>query len=66
MTQTKFASLSTKLVQGRLLLPGDEGFEESLQRWSLTCVKPAVRQTVVNPQLPANQSTGRCSPTQDC
>ncbi|KAF5721298.1 6-hydroxy-D-nicotine oxidase [Fusarium mundagurra] len=41
MTQTKFSSLSIKLVQGRLLLPGDEGFEESLQRWSLTCVKPA-------------------------
>ncbi|KAF4446270.1 hypothetical protein F53441_10072 [Fusarium austroafricanum] len=41
MTQTKFSSLRDKLVQGRLLLPGDEGFEESLQRWSLTCVKPA-------------------------
>ncbi|KAH7492813.1 hypothetical protein FOMA001_g1437 [Fusarium oxysporum f. sp. matthiolae] len=41
MTQTKFSSLRSKLVQGRLLLPGDEGFEESLQRWSLTCIKPA-------------------------
>lgn len=66
MTQTKFSSLRNKLVQGRLLLPGDEGFDESLQRWSLTCVKPAVRQTVVAPQLSANRFTGRCSPTQNC
>ncbi|KAF5662316.1 6-hydroxy-D-nicotine oxidase [Fusarium heterosporum] len=41
MTQTKFSSLRNELVQGRLLLPGDDGYEESLQRWSLTCVKPA-------------------------
>ncbi|KAF4955717.1 hypothetical protein FSARC_11778 [Fusarium sarcochroum] len=41
MTVDKFSSLREKLVQGRVLLPGDEGYDESLQRWSLTCVKPA-------------------------
>ncbi|KAJ4131068.1 hypothetical protein NW768_006609 [Fusarium equiseti] len=41
MTQTKFSSLRAKLVQGRVLLPGDEGYDESLKRWSITCVKPA-------------------------
>lgn len=27
---------------GKVLLPGDEGFEDSLKRWSDTCIKPAV------------------------
>ncbi|KAF5019561.1 hypothetical protein F66182_8434 [Fusarium sp. NRRL 66182] len=41
MTVEKFSSLRNELVKGRLLLPGDEGYEQSLERWSLTCIKPA-------------------------
>ncbi|RGP70327.1 6-hydroxy-d-nicotine oxidase [Fusarium longipes] len=41
MTRNKFSSLRDQLVQGRLLLPGDEGYDQSLERWSRTCVKPA-------------------------
>lgn len=42
MAQDKFSSLRDQLVQGRVLLPGDDGYDESLERWSLTCIKPAV------------------------
>jgi hypothetical protein len=31
-----------KEINGEVLLPGDQGYEDSLQRWSATCVKPAV------------------------
>ncbi|KAM0305231.1 hypothetical protein HYE67_008855 [Fusarium culmorum] len=41
MTRNKFSSLRDQLVQGKLLLPGDEGYDQSLERWSRTCVKPA-------------------------
>lgn len=41
MASTKFAALRDSLKEGRVLVPGDEGFEESLMRWSLTQVKPA-------------------------
>lgn len=37
-----FADLRKKIPRGLVLLPGDEGYEESLERWSLTCVKRAV------------------------
>ncbi|KAI5467297.1 hypothetical protein BGZ63DRAFT_410304 [Mariannaea sp. PMI_226] len=41
MAIDKYIALREHFTQGQLLLPGDNGFEESLQRWSLTCVKPA-------------------------
>ncbi|KAI6769840.1 hypothetical protein HG530_004469 [Fusarium avenaceum] len=41
MAQDQFSSLRDQLAQGRLLLPGDDGYDESLERWSLTCIKPA-------------------------
>lgn len=41
MIVDKYTTLRKALVKGRLLLPHDEGYEESLERWSLTCVKPA-------------------------
>ncbi|KAJ3528039.1 hypothetical protein NM208_g10405 [Fusarium decemcellulare] len=41
MAADKFSALRKELVKGRLLLPEDDGFVASLQRWSLTCVKPA-------------------------
>ncbi|KAH6876354.1 hypothetical protein B0T10DRAFT_566893 [Thelonectria olida] len=41
MATDKFLDLRGQLSKGRLLLPGDEAFQQSLQRWSLTCVKPA-------------------------
>ncbi|KAH7273674.1 hypothetical protein MRS44_001443 [Fusarium solani] len=41
MTADRFSALRKELVKGRLLVPGDDGYEASLQRWSLTCVKPA-------------------------
>jgi hypothetical protein len=37
-----FAPLREKLPKGRVLLPGDNGYDDSLKRWSATCVKPAV------------------------
>ncbi|KAM5367674.1 hypothetical protein ACJZ2D_009875 [Fusarium nematophilum] len=41
MSADKFSALRQELVKGKLLLPNDDGYEHSLQRWSLTCVKPA-------------------------
>ncbi|KAH7158184.1 hypothetical protein B0J13DRAFT_190671 [Dactylonectria estremocensis] len=41
MAADKYEALRGEVARGRILLPGDEGFEESLERWSLTCVKPA-------------------------
>jgi len=37
-----FDVLAGKLSGGRVFLPGDEEYLESLERWSVTCVKPAV------------------------
>ncbi|WYZ46219.1 hypothetical protein EsH8_IX_000444 [Colletotrichum jinshuiense] len=28
-------------ISGKVLLPGDEGYEASLERWSIVCIKPA-------------------------
>lgn len=44
MASDKFSSLREQLQQGKLLLPGDEGYDDSLKRWSNTCIKPAVGQ----------------------
>ncbi|KAF7562972.1 hypothetical protein G7046_g1175 [Stylonectria norvegica] len=41
MASEPYAALRKELSKGRLLLPGDDGYEASLKRWSLTCVKPA-------------------------
>ena len=38
---TKFEDLRAAL-EGDVLLPGDAGFDESLDRWSATMKKPAV------------------------
>ncbi|KAI8163477.1 6-hydroxy-D-nicotine oxidase [Colletotrichum sp. SAR 10_70] len=35
-------------IQGDVLLPGDEGYEASLERWSIVCIKPAA--VVVKPK----------------
>jgi hypothetical protein len=48
MTADRFSALRKELVKGRLLVPGDDGYEASLQRWSLTCVKPAVGWNILN------------------
>jgi hypothetical protein len=37
-----WVELKNALHKGKVLLPGDDGFEERLARWSATCVKPAV------------------------
>ena len=29
-------------ITGDVFVPGDDGYETSLRRWSATCVKPAV------------------------
>lgn len=42
MASETFASLRKALTKGRLLLPGDDGYEQSLNRWSSTCIIPAV------------------------
>ncbi|CAM1504073.1 Fc.00g016640.m01.CDS01 [Cosmosporella sp. VM-42] len=41
MASEKFQALRKEFSKGRVLLPGDEGYDASLERWSLTCVKPA-------------------------
>ncbi|KAI8316533.1 6-hydroxy-D-nicotine oxidase [Colletotrichum sp. SAR11_240] len=35
-------------IQGDVILPGDEGYEASLERWSIVCIKPAA--VVVKPK----------------
>lgn len=39
----QFDALRSVVREGKVLIPGSEGFEESLKRWSDTCIKPAVR-----------------------
>ncbi len=34
--------LRGEIKSGEVLIPGDPGYEESLRRWSDTCIKPAV------------------------
>ncbi|KAB5513563.1 hypothetical protein GE09DRAFT_1208921 [Coniochaeta sp. 2T2.1] len=41
MASDKFSVLRKKLTKGCVLLPGDDGFDDSLQRWSATCVLAA-------------------------
>ncbi|RGP67516.1 6-hydroxy-d-nicotine oxidase [Fusarium longipes] len=36
-----FSQLRKDMAHGAVLLPGDEGYEEKLQRWSAACVKKA-------------------------
>ncbi|KAK8023466.1 hypothetical protein PG991_006705 [Apiospora marii] len=40
-TTLDFASLRKRIVRGQVLTPGDDGYEESLLRWSTTCIKRA-------------------------
>lgn len=44
MTAPDWQSLRATLAAdgGTVLLPGDAGYDASLERWSATCVKPAV------------------------
>jgi hypothetical protein len=42
MASELFQTLREKVPDGRVLVPGDEGFEDSLKRWSATSNKPAV------------------------
>ncbi|KAI4602290.1 hypothetical protein KJ359_009530 [Pestalotiopsis sp. 9143b] len=35
------AELRNLITKGDVLVPGDEGYTDSLQRWSATCVRPA-------------------------
>ncbi|KAH8676110.1 hypothetical protein BX600DRAFT_546804 [Xylariales sp. PMI_506] len=43
----QYEALKQRISKGQVLLPGSEGFEESLKRWSETCIKPAA--VVVKP-----------------
>ncbi|KAK7931201.1 hypothetical protein PG985_001913 [Apiospora marii] len=40
-TSLDFAALRKRIVRGQVLTPGDDGYEESLLRWSTTCIKRA-------------------------
>ncbi|KAK7991449.1 FAD binding domain-containing protein [Apiospora saccharicola] len=42
-----FAPLRKRVIRGQVLTPGDDGYEESLLRWSTTCIKRAA--VVVKP-----------------
>ena len=41
--QINYSTLRGELVNSTLLLPGDDGFEDSLHRWSTLAEKRAVR-----------------------
>lgn len=41
-TMNDFTRLREITPHGEVLLPGDAGYEEKLQRWSAACVKRAV------------------------
>ncbi|KAK8044171.1 hypothetical protein PG993_004195 [Apiospora rasikravindrae] len=47
MTPDQFTELRKRIIRGKVLTPGDEGYEASLQRWSATCIKQAA--VVVKP-----------------
>lgn len=34
--------LRKAILDGGILTPGEDGYRESLQRWSATCIQPAV------------------------
>ena len=44
-----FAPLKSALPEGSVLLPGDAGYDEHIQRWSATCVKQAVSLLLPSP-----------------
>lgn len=37
-----FDSLKQDLKTGKVVVPGDADYEDSLKRWSASCIKPAV------------------------
>lgn len=37
-----FDSLKQDLKAGKVIVPGDADYEDSLKRWSASCIKPAV------------------------
>ncbi|ORY61594.1 uncharacterized protein BCR38DRAFT_37090 [Pseudomassariella vexata] len=49
-----FAELRAAITSGDVLVPGNSGYEESLQRWSETCIKPAA--VVVRPTTASETS----------
>ncbi|POR32740.1 FAD-linked oxidoreductase-like protein [Tolypocladium paradoxum] len=55
MASDKFLILRKELKQGRVLLPGDDGYDDSLKRWSVTCEKPAA--AVAQPKTAEEVST---------
>ncbi|KAK6079201.1 FAD binding domain protein [Seiridium cupressi] len=50
-----FEELRASLQEGDVLLPGDAGYDDSLKRWSATCVKPAA--AVARPKNASEAST---------
>ncbi len=40
---TDFADLRRQIAAGDVLLPGEDGYKESLKRWSQSAERPAVR-----------------------
>lgn len=55
-----FSQLRKDIPNGIVLLPGQEGYEEVLDRWSVACVKRAVRITLLNAHAVANHITDCC------
>ena len=37
-----FDSLKQDLKAGKVVVPGDADYDDSLKRWSASCIKPAV------------------------
>lgn len=37
-----FDSLKQELKSGKVVVPGDADYDDSLKRWSASCIKPAV------------------------
>lgn len=55
-----FTQLRKDIPNGIVLLPGQQGYEEVLDRWSVACVKRAVRITSLNAHAVANYLAGCC------
>jgi hypothetical protein len=42
MAASIFDSLKQDLKAGKVILPGDADYEDSIKRWSASCIQPAV------------------------
>lgn len=54
-----FDSLKQELKAGKVIVPGDADYDDSIKRWSASCVKPAVSGLIY--EKPAPRATEKLS-----